>query len=226
MQTGARNETRLSRDRNRFHSSQIHAGMTKTGFPFQNNRGNGFAPGRVLLLGPVVLVLVGLLLFGANVPCNGQGRALLGPVSAARFAVPTQTSPATSSPATSSPATSASANPDTAQRASGDRGETFSSRTARMERSSALPCVVLPVPRWADYTATLAPSQRADGPTARDHGDGASPGTSSSGGEPPPSIGIPPLRYLLLPDGDRGSVAFLSSAQVSLSTQRSVVLRL
>ena len=192
--------------------------MTGTSYPFQNNLGNGFAPGRVLLRVPVVLVLVGLLLFGANVPCKGQAQGPLGPASTALFLVPAS--------AASSPATPASANPDTAQRASGDRGETVSSPTVRMEMSSALPCVVLPVPRWADYTATLAPSQQADGPTVRDHGGGASPGSSSSGGGPPPSMGIPPLRYLLLPTGIRGSVAFLSSAQVSLSTQRSVVLRL
>ncbi|PEN11446.1 hypothetical protein CRI94_15535 [Longibacter salinarum] len=158
---------------------------------------------RVLLRASTVLLLFGPLLVGANVPCYGQAVQKQSAVSASNG---------------SSQATAGSVH---------GSARTSSNGAVLVDVADpVLPCVAVPAPRWMDYAVTLTATQRTHGIFADDHSGGSSPGGSSSGGGPPPAIVVPPPSDLLLPDGDRGSVLFLSSAQMSLSTQRTVVLRL
>jgi len=172
--------------------------MTRTPLHVRTNRGLS----GTLLRAPIVFVLVGFLLLGTNVPCQGQATG--------------------SSTVSSVPASALD----------GQGSRTGSERSPLAQRlDAALPCVFVRAPRRTMDVRLSLPRdasslEPASGPTAGDPSSDTSPGGTSSGGGPPPTAIVPPVHVLLGADESSGSVPFLSLAQTSLSTQRTVVLRL
>jgi hypothetical protein len=172
--------------------------MTRTPLHVRTNRGLS-SP---LLRAPIVFVLVGFLLLGVNVPCQGQA---------------TGASTVSSVPA---PALDGQASRTGSERS-----------TLAQHPNAALPCVLVRAPRRTMDVRLSLPRdasslEPASGPMAGDPSSDTSPGGTSSGGGPPPTAIVPPVHVLLGADESSGSVPFLSPAQTSLSTQRTVVLRL